>query len=106
MAQALITALVLGCIAGPLHAAEEEARVLILNGTDPYLPVYLTIDAAMRESLASESERRVVFFSESLDAQRFSMKALEPEPPQPNFQGLAAVIAQALLLDGCCVGAV
>ena len=79
MAQALISALVLGCIAAPLHAAEEEARVLILNGVDPYLPVYLATDIAMRDSLASESGRRVVFFSEALDAQRFSMKAMEPE---------------------------
>jgi len=77
--QALITALVLSCVTMPLHAAEEEARVLILNGVDPYLPVYLTTDNAMRESLASESERRVVFFSETLDAQRFSMKTMEPE---------------------------
>jgi signal transduction histidine kinase len=79
VARALITALALGCVAGPLHAAGDEARVLILNGVDPYLPVYLAADAAMRESLASESERRVVFFSEALDAQRFDMKALEPE---------------------------
>ena len=32
----------------PMHAVEEEARVLILNGTDPYLPAYLAIDSAMR----------------------------------------------------------
>ena len=63
----------------PAYAAEEEARVLILNGVDPYLPAYLAIDSAMRASLANETARRIVFFSESLDAQRFSVEALEPE---------------------------
>ena len=74
-----MTALVLCWTAAPLHAAEEEARVLILNGVDPYLPAYLAIDGAMRESLAKEPQRRIVFFSEPLDAQRFPAEALESE---------------------------
>jgi len=78
-ARALMTALVLCCIALPLHAAEEEARVLMLYGLDPYLPPMLAMDKAMRASLASETGRRVVFFSESLDSQRFAMEPLEPE---------------------------
>jgi signal transduction histidine kinase len=79
VARALLTTLVLGCIAGPLHAAEEEARVLMLYGLDPYLPPFLTMDKAMRESLAHESGGQVQFFSESLDSQRFAMEPLEPE---------------------------
>jgi signal transduction histidine kinase len=63
----------------PVLAAGDEARVLILNGADPYLPAYLAVDAAMRASLADETARRIVFFSETLDAQRFSVEALEPE---------------------------
>ena len=64
----------------PAHAqATEEARVLILNGTDPYLPAFLLIDSAMRTSLAQESARRVVFFSEPLDGQRFRTAAFETE---------------------------
>ena len=55
------------------------ACVLILNGSDPYLPAYLAIDSAMRASLANETARRIVLFSESLDAQRFPVEALEPE---------------------------
>jgi signal transduction histidine kinase len=62
-----------------LHAAEEEARVVILNGVDPYLPAYLVMDSAMRASLATYSTRRVAFFSEPLDAQRFPVQVLEPE---------------------------
>jgi signal transduction histidine kinase len=61
------------------HAAEEDARVLILNGMDPYLPAYLAVDNAMRASLADESPRRITFFAETLDAQRFSPQGLEPE---------------------------
>ena len=67
------------CTAGSAQAADEEARVLILNGTDPYLPAYLAIDSAMRASLAEEPGRRVVYFSEPLDAQRFQVEAYEPE---------------------------
>ena len=64
---------------GSARAADEEARVLILNGTDPYLPAYLAIDSAMRASLAEEPGRRIVYFSEPLDAQRFQVEAYEPE---------------------------
>jgi signal transduction histidine kinase len=94
VARALMTALVLFCAALPLHAAEKEARVLMLYGLDPYLPPFLAMDKAMRESLASETEGRVSFFSESLDSQRFDMKALEP--------GLAALLEKkyrALRID-------
>ena len=69
----------LSMLAGSAHAADEEARVLILNGTDPYLPAYLEIDSAMRASLAEETGRRIVYFSEPLDAQRFQVEAYEPE---------------------------
>ena len=63
----------------PLHAAEKEARVLILNALDPYLPAYQAIDSAMRAGLAAENTRRIVLYSEQLDAQRFAAEALEPE---------------------------
>jgi signal transduction histidine kinase len=79
VAHALMTALALGCLAGPLRAAEEEARVLMLYGLDSYLPPFLAMDKAMRASLASETDRRVIFFTESLDSQRFALETLEPE---------------------------
>ena len=60
-------------------AEGEEARVLILNGLDPYLPAYMAIDSAMRANLAGETSRRIVLYSEPLDAQRFSGESLEPE---------------------------
>jgi signal transduction histidine kinase len=66
-------------VAAPASASEEEARVLILNGTDPYLPAYLAIDGAMRASLAAEAAQRIIYFSESLDAQRVPIESVEPE---------------------------
>jgi signal transduction histidine kinase len=71
--------LVLSWAALPAQAADDEARVLILNGSDPYLPAYLVIDSAMRSALAMETAKRVVLFSETLDAQRFPVKGLESE---------------------------
>jgi signal transduction histidine kinase len=68
----------LNIAAVPAHAVEEEAHVLMLNGLDPDLPAYRVSYRAMQESLANETPRRVVFFSESLDSQRFSMRGLEP----------------------------
>ena len=75
----LLAALILGGIAVPLHAADKEARVLLLNGTDPYLPAILAIDNAMREELAKSGSRRYVYFSEQLDAQRFRWEDYGPE---------------------------
>ena len=84
--RALVTTLVLCCMSGPMHAAEQEARVLMLYGLDPYLPPFLAMDKAMRASLASETSGPIQFFSESLDSQRFAMEAMELE--------LAALLAR------------
>ena len=69
----------LGIIASPALAAEEEAHVLILNGYDPYLPANLMMDSGMRANLANESARRIVLYSESLDAGRFAVESREAE---------------------------
>ncbi|HUL65647.1 MAG TPA: hypothetical protein VLW55_13610, partial [Burkholderiaceae bacterium] len=78
-AHALMTVLVLCCVGGPLRADEEEARVLMLYGLDPFLPPFLAMDKVMRETLASETDKRFTFFSESLDSQRFALETLELE---------------------------
>jgi signal transduction histidine kinase len=78
-AGALAMSAALGMVAEPLCAAEKEGRVLILNGLDTYLPAYLAINDAMRASLANETSKRIVYFSEALDSQRFSIELLEPE---------------------------
>lgn len=79
MARVLLATLVLCCIAMPLRAVGEESRVLVLYGVDPYLPPFLAMDKAMRESLAGNVDGGVTFFSEALDTQRFAMEGLEPE---------------------------
>ncbi len=80
LAARVLAMMVVLCItAVPARSAEEEARVLILNGLDPYLPAYLAIDGAMRASLANETSRRIVLYSESLDAQRFAIEPRESE---------------------------
>jgi PAS domain S-box-containing protein len=80
LAARVLAIMVVLCItAVPARSAEEEARVLILNGLDPYLPAYLAIDGAMRASLANETSRRIVLYSEPLDAQRFAIEPRESE---------------------------
>jgi signal transduction histidine kinase len=76
---ALVGSIALAGLASPLRAVEPETRVLILNATDPYLPAYRVIDAAMRETLAKDTTRHFAYFSETLDAQRFDWKQYEPE---------------------------
>ena len=63
----------------PAVAADGDARVVILNGTDPYLPAYLEIDRGMRAGLSGTMDRNVAYFSEPLDAQRFEIGSFEPE---------------------------
>jgi signal transduction histidine kinase len=63
----------------PVHAAEEEAHVLILNGYDPYLPANLMMDSGMRANLANETARRIVLYSESLDAGRGAVESRDAE---------------------------
>ena len=65
--------------AAPALAAEQEARVLILNTADTYLPGHMVIENAMRARLSMDTASPVEYFFESLDAYRFSMEALEPE---------------------------
>jgi signal transduction histidine kinase len=76
---ALVGSIALAGLASPLRAVEPETRVLILNATDPYLPAYQVIDAAMRKTLAKDTTRHFAYFSETLDAQRFDWKQYEPE---------------------------
>jgi hypothetical protein len=79
LAGRVLAMMVVLCITAVPARSAEEARVLILNGLDPYLPAYLAIDGAMRASLANETSRRIVLYSESLDAQRFAIEPRESE---------------------------
>jgi signal transduction histidine kinase len=76
---ALVVGAAFSIFIAPACAAEQEARVLILNTADTYLPGHMVIENAMRARLSSDTTSRVEYFFESLDAYRFSMDALEPE---------------------------
>jgi signal transduction histidine kinase len=79
VARLLVAAAVFCGIVAPLRAAEPETNVLFLNALDPYLPAYLVVDAAMRETLAKNTTQRFQHFTETLDAQRFSFREFEQE---------------------------
>ena len=78
-ARLIVGSVVLAVLASSPALAETETRILILNATDPYLPAYQLIDAAMRETLAKDTTRHFAYFSETLDAQRFDWKQYEAE---------------------------
>lgn len=77
----LCLAMVLGpcgsAVAEPVQG--REARVVVLNGSDPNLPAFLAMDAEMRSRLAEEPGPQLTVFSETLDAQRFPAASLEQE---------------------------
>jgi len=75
----IVGTVTLAVLASSTAAAEPETRILILNATDPYLPAYQAIDAAMRETLGKDTTRRFEYFSETLDGQRFDWKQYEAE---------------------------
>jgi hypothetical protein len=49
----------------------EAAQVLVIGGTDPYLPAFVAIDGAMRSAVAERHQRSVVWMHESIDTARF-----------------------------------
>jgi signal transduction histidine kinase len=48
----------------------DAAQVLVITGSDPYLPAFIEIDAAMRRTV-EDGKRRVQWLYESIDAVRF-----------------------------------
>ncbi|MCU0940372.1 MAG: hypothetical protein MUC86_14835 [Burkholderiaceae bacterium] len=46
------------------------AQVLVVTGTDPYLPAFVAIDAAMHAALVRRHQRTVVWLYESIDGLR------------------------------------
>ncbi len=48
----------------------ETAQVLVITGSDPYLPAFMAIDAAARATLARRHHRPAVWLYESIDSVR------------------------------------
>ena len=53
------------------HGGGSTAQVLVIGGTDPYLPAFVTLDGAMRSAVAERHRRSVVWMHESIDTARF-----------------------------------
>ena len=49
----------------------DPAQVLVISGTDPYLPAFVAIDAAMRDAVAQRRPGPVHWIYESIDTARF-----------------------------------
>lgn len=80
LAKRLLVALAALWIAAvPLRAAEPDTKVLFLIASHPYVPAFVAQDTALREALAQNTTRRFQFFSETLDAQRFTFAEFEQE---------------------------
>jgi signal transduction histidine kinase len=56
-------------------AANKPAYVLVITGTEPYLPAFLSINEAMRAEVAHRSSRSVTWLHESTDSARFGLPA-------------------------------
>ena len=58
----------------PGRKPTDAAQVLVITGTDPYLPAFVAIDAAMRGAVAKSRQAPVNWLYESLDTLRFSAR--------------------------------
>lgn len=86
LAMVALTCMLLPPPAGAAGEQERPLEVIILNGTDPYLPAFITLDRAVRERIRSGTDRRVEFYSENLDVARF---------PRIRFEsGIIAMLRQ------------
>ncbi|MBK9244501.1 MAG: HAMP domain-containing histidine kinase [Burkholderiales bacterium] len=64
-------------VADPGRGGSDAAQVLVISGTDPYLPAFVAIDSAMRDAMARRRQGPVVWIHESIDTARFGR---EPGP--------------------------
>jgi signal transduction histidine kinase len=56
---------------GAPAAVDRAAQVLVITGSDPYLPGFVLIDRGMRAGVAGSSPRQVRWLYESVDTARF-----------------------------------
>jgi len=57
----------------------ETRRVVILNATDPYLPAFLALDSALRETIRTGHGVPTELFAETLDMHRFPRTQFDSE---------------------------
>lgn len=74
--------MLIACLSLPFGVAAGEApplRILILIGSDYFLPASVVEANAIRTALAAGTSRRVEFFTEALDANRMPLAAYETD---------------------------
>ena len=57
----------------------KARRVVILNATDPYLPAFLALDSALRETIRAGSRKPAELYAETLDMHRFPRTQFDSE---------------------------
>jgi hypothetical protein len=57
----------------------DTRRVVILNGTDPYLPAFIVVDGAMRNAIRAGRSAPTQLYAETLDMSRFPQALLEQD---------------------------
>ncbi|MGB7933241.1 MAG: hypothetical protein WCH04_13630, partial [Gammaproteobacteria bacterium] len=57
----------------------EAKRVVILNATDPYLPAFLALDSALRETIRAGRSVPTELFAETLDMHRLPRTQFDSE---------------------------
>ncbi len=89
-----LLALWLACAAAApaAPAADRPAHVIVITGTDPYLPAFLAINEATRAEVAKRLPRSVVWLHESTDSARFGL-------PAPTLAELLARKYQGVPID-------
>lgn len=78
----LVAVVLTAALANPGAAAPETEKplaILTLNGADPYLPAFVALDRAIRDTIVAGAGRPVEFYTETLDMLRFPRSRFEPE---------------------------
>lgn len=89
----------------PREGTRDARRVVILNATDPYLPAFVAIDGALRETVRAGHAMPAEYFAETLDMGRFPRARLEGDVLallRKKYRGLGVdvvVAVETLALD-------
>ena len=81
----------------PARGPGDTAQVLVITGSDPYLPAFVSIDAAMRAAVVQRHQRSVVWLHESIDTIRLGGSA-GPELADLLAQKYANIRIDAIVL--------
>jgi signal transduction histidine kinase len=102
---ALLVAFALSPIVALAQARDgvgEARRVVVLNGTDPYLPAFIAIDGSLRAAVRAGHPAPTEFYAETLDMARFPRTTIEHEALallRKKYRGLKVDVVVAVETD-------